>query len=230
MPDASPASGTWRTPPGSSRVRAGARRRLVSPSIRSSASCSTPITRPSDRCTRARSAGCCRARRWTRCRLSGARGRRDEAAARQRRSDPDAGRRCVVLGLHHEQQHQELLLTDIKHAFWLQSAATGVSRATAGACRATPHALRFIAGRAGIVEIGHRGEGFAFDNETPRHRVLLQPLRAGQSAGDQRRVSGVRARRWLSRAGRCGCRTAGTPCRREGWQAPAVLGRRDWRR
>ncbi|CAM0999337.1 ergothioneine biosynthesis protein EgtB [Rhodanobacter sp. Root179] len=81
----------------------------------------------------------------------------------------------IELGLHHEQQHQELLLTDIKHAFWcnpLQPAYRAPILAEAGA-KAVP--LRYIDGGEGIVEIGHRGEGFAFDNETPRHRTLLQP-------------------------------------------------------
>lgn len=81
----------------------------------------------------------------------------------------------VELGLQHEQQHQELLLTDIKHAFWcnpLQPAYRAPIAAPADA-KAVP--LRFVDGCEGIVEIGHRGEGFAFDNETPRHRTLLQP-------------------------------------------------------
>jgi ergothioneine biosynthesis protein EgtB len=81
----------------------------------------------------------------------------------------------VELGLQHEQQHQELLLTDIKHAFWcnpLQPAYRAPIAASADA-KAVP--LRFVDGREGIVEIGHRGEGFAFDNETPCHRTLLQP-------------------------------------------------------
>ena len=80
----------------------------------------------------------------------------------------------VELGMQHEQQHQELLLTDIKHALWcnpLQPAYRAAIESTA----ATTTPLRFINGREGIVDIGHRGEGFAFDNETPRHRALLQP-------------------------------------------------------
>ena len=81
----------------------------------------------------------------------------------------------VELGLQHEQQHQELLLTDIKHAFWcnpLQPAYRAV-QASPEPAKTVP--LRFVDGREGIVEIGHRGDGFAFDNETPRHRSLLQP-------------------------------------------------------
>jgi len=81
----------------------------------------------------------------------------------------------VELGLQHEQQHQELLLTDIKHAFWCNplQPAYGASLEASKGERTAP--LRFIEGREGVVEIGHRGEGFAFDNETPRHRTYLQP-------------------------------------------------------
>jgi ergothioneine biosynthesis protein EgtB len=83
----------------------------------------------------------------------------------------------VELGLQHEQQHQELLLTDIKHAFWcnpLQPAYRAHSTSDMAA-NTTRLPLRFVSGREGIVEIGHRGDGFAFDSETPRHRTLLQP-------------------------------------------------------
>ncbi len=78
------------------------------------------------------------------------------------------------LGLHHEQQHQELLLTDIKHLFSrnpLEPAYRDTPPPPRGA--ATP--MRFVAGREGLAEIGYVGDGFAFDCETPRHRVLLQP-------------------------------------------------------
>lgn len=81
----------------------------------------------------------------------------------------------VELGLQHEQQHQELLLTDIKHALWCNPLQPAWRAAIPVADEGVPVPLHFVAGREGIVEIGHRGEGFAFDNETPRHRVLLQP-------------------------------------------------------
>ncbi len=81
----------------------------------------------------------------------------------------------VELGLQHEQQHQELLLTDIKHAFWCNplKPAYRAPIDLPAASKVVP--LRFVEGREGIVEIGHRGAGFAFDNETPRHRTLLHP-------------------------------------------------------
>ena len=80
----------------------------------------------------------------------------------------------VTLGLHHEQQHQELLLTDIKHLFSLNPLEPAY-RTPAPLTKASSLPMRFIDGKEGIAEIGHGGEGFAFDCETPRHRVLLQP-------------------------------------------------------
>jgi ergothioneine biosynthesis protein EgtB len=81
----------------------------------------------------------------------------------------------VELGLQHEQQHQELLLTDIKHAFWSNPLRPAYRPTIAAASATTPLPLRFVDGREGVIEIGHRGEGFAFDNETPRHCTFLQP-------------------------------------------------------
>ncbi|RCS30618.1 ergothioneine biosynthesis protein EgtB [Rhodanobacter denitrificans] len=99
----------------------------------------------------------------------------DDAVGELLGRDDDAGLlELVELGLQHEQQHQELLLTDIKHAFWCNPLQPAY-RAPIAAADAKAVPLRFVAGREGIVEIGHRGEGFAFDNETPRHRTLLQP-------------------------------------------------------
>ncbi|HZX71803.1 MAG TPA: ergothioneine biosynthesis protein EgtB [Rhodanobacter sp.] len=81
----------------------------------------------------------------------------------------------VELGLQHEQQHQELLLTDIKHAFWCNPLKPAYRAPIALPGDSKAVSLRFVEGREGIVEVGHRGEGFAFDNETPRHRELLHP-------------------------------------------------------
>ncbi len=83
----------------------------------------------------------------------------------------------IELGMHHEQQHQELIATDMKHAFW--------SNPLQPAYRQSPFPGRF--GKAdlhqwvdysgGTVEIGHPGNGFAFDNEFSRHQVMLEPFR-----------------------------------------------------
>ena len=88
-------------------------------------------------------------------------------------ADPDSGA-LLELGLNHEQQHQELLLTDIKHLFSLNPLLPVFREQPAQARRTVPPPLRFLSGREGIAQIGHAGHGFAFDNETPRHRVLLQ--------------------------------------------------------
>ena len=80
----------------------------------------------------------------------------------------------VVLGLNHEQQHQELILTDIKHVLGNNPLLPAL-RDTPMPPKTSATELEFIAVSGGIAEIGHAGDEFAFDNETPRHRVLLQP-------------------------------------------------------
>jgi ergothioneine biosynthesis protein EgtB len=84
----------------------------------------------------------------------------------------------VDLGLHHEQQHQELLLMDIKHVFSLSPLRPAYR--PPGADALTPVAgpeRRWHELEGGIREIGHQGHGFAFDNEGPRHRVVVEPFR-----------------------------------------------------
>jgi ergothioneine biosynthesis protein EgtB len=80
----------------------------------------------------------------------------------------------VELGLHHEQQHQELILTDLKHHFGCNPLAPAW-RAAPPALPAVLQPLRFMPFDGGLVDIGHDGAGFAFDNEGPRHRVWLAP-------------------------------------------------------
>lgn len=82
----------------------------------------------------------------------------------------------VELGLAHEQQHQELLLTDIKHALAKHPFAPAyLPPQTYTREAAAP--MEFVAFEGGIVTIGHDGDGFAFDNEGPQHEVLLRPFR-----------------------------------------------------
>jgi len=81
----------------------------------------------------------------------------------------------LELGIHHEQQHQELILMDIKHVFSLnplRPAYQPPRRRAQG--EAAP--LAFIEFAGGLTEIGHAGPDFAFDNEGPRHRVWLDPF------------------------------------------------------
>ena len=82
----------------------------------------------------------------------------------------------VELGAHHEQQHQELILMDIKHVFSLNPLLPAYQPPRRRA-PGTETALDWIGFTGGLVEIGHGGGGFAFDNETPRHRVWLDPFR-----------------------------------------------------
>jgi ergothioneine biosynthesis protein EgtB len=84
----------------------------------------------------------------------------------------------VELGLQHEQQHQELILTDLKHLLAQNPLAPSYLDAPLGASCA-PGPLDWIAYPGGLAEIGHAGRGFAFDNESPRHRVYLEPFALG---------------------------------------------------
>jgi ergothioneine biosynthesis protein EgtB len=81
----------------------------------------------------------------------------------------------VELGLNHEQQHQELILTDVLHLLSCNplKPAYAAARGSPSAENASAPVLRWIAFDEGIVDIGHDGNGFAFDNEAPRHRQYL---------------------------------------------------------
>ena len=78
----------------------------------------------------------------------------------------------LELGLHHEQQHQELILTDVKHLFGT-SPLRPAYRELAPPPRTEVAPLRFVGFEEGLRELGHAGPGFAFDNESPRHRVFV---------------------------------------------------------
>ncbi|MGH8176611.1 MAG: ergothioneine biosynthesis protein EgtB [Steroidobacter sp.] len=92
----------------------------------------------------------------------------------QTRSDDDKLRALTTLGLNHEQQHQELLLTDIKHLFACNPLQPAYRERPAGeSIYSAP--LRFISFDGGVREIGASGKHFCFDNETPRHGVLVEP-------------------------------------------------------
>ncbi len=124
----------------------------------------------------------------------------------------------VELGLNHEQQHQELLLTDLKHAFAsnpLQPAyASGVPAESASA---PPLHWKWFA--AGVRPLGHTGSGFAFDNELPRHRIFLEAFEIASrlvTAGEYLAFiddGGYRRPElWLA--------DGWSECRSHGWQAP----------
>ncbi len=85
----------------------------------------------------------------------------------------------IELGLQHEQQHQELLVTDVKHLLSCNSTfpAYGTAADSAGDLALVPATEPFgwLTLDGGLVDIGHRDDGFAFDNESPRHRAYLAP-------------------------------------------------------
>lgn len=83
----------------------------------------------------------------------------------------------IELGCHHEQQHQELLLTDILHLFAQNPLQPAYKAPEPLATHAASPALRYLDYPGGIIEVGHDGEGFAFDCEGPRHRTLIEPFR-----------------------------------------------------
>jgi len=82
----------------------------------------------------------------------------------------------LELGIAHEEQHQELILMDIKHVLSCNPMRPSY-RASAPAVRAESSPQGWTSYAGGLVEIGHRGDGFAFDNEGPRHKVWVEPFR-----------------------------------------------------
>ncbi len=148
---------------------------------------------------------------------------------RQRSSDP-ALAAIVELGLQHEQQHQELILTDLKHLYHLNPLAPAY-RATPATPSETPsRVLRWHAFGEGIREIGARPEGFAIDNERPRHRALVPAfalatrlVTSGEYADFVADGGYRRAALWLS--------DGWTMVRNAGWTAPLYwqLGDEGWR-
>lgn len=128
----------------------------------------------------------------------------------------------VELGLHHEQQHQELLLMDIQHLFSLNPLQPAYR--PAGAPPTDPGASTWVEVTGGLQRIGHDGTGFGFDNEGPRHTVWLEPFRIGR-----RLVSNQEYRAFIEAGGYTDARwwlsEGWATVRQEGWDAPLY-----WRR
>ena len=100
----------------------------------------------------------------------------DQAIAKLLETDaPEEALRRIDLGLHHEEQHQELLLTDIQHALFTNPLQPPYLPATPET-ESKPTPIEFLPSPGGLAEIGHQGEDFSFDNERPRHRVWLEPF------------------------------------------------------
>jgi ergothioneine biosynthesis protein EgtB len=135
----------------------------------------------------------------------------------------------IELGLHHEQQHQELILMDIKHALSCNPFSPAYSTAYAEVKSNAP-ALDWADVAGGIHGVGHDGDGFAFDNEGPRHDVLLQDFRLGSRLTTNREYiefmedGGYRHAEFWHMDG-------WSAVNREGWEAPLYWSRRDgeWR-
>jgi ergothioneine biosynthesis protein EgtB len=134
-------------------------------------------------------------------------------------------RQRIILGFNHEQQHQELLLTDLKHAF-AGNPLRPIYREQAPAPTGAPVPLHWHRYPSGLRWIGHEGSGFAYDNESPRHRVFVGPFllashlttseeyRAFIDDGGYRRPEFWLSDGWAAR-------------RAEDWQAPLYWERRD---
>jgi ergothioneine biosynthesis protein EgtB len=126
----------------------------------------------------------------------------------------------ITLGLHHEQQHQELALMDIKHVL-SRNVLDPTYRSTEPPADLSdqPEPTRWSEHPGGSVEVGHAGDGFAFDNEGPRHQVHLRPFAVADRAVTNAEVQQFiaedgygRADLWLSDGW---ARVQG-----EGWDAP----------
>jgi ergothioneine biosynthesis protein EgtB len=99
----------------------------------------------------------------------------DDAMARAMPSFGDEALELIEIGIAHEQQHQELFLTDILATFAANPLEPAYASTAAEPAAVPAGQVRWLAGRQGVVEIGAGPHGYAFDCERPRHRVLLQP-------------------------------------------------------
>ncbi|PWU17506.1 MAG: ergothioneine biosynthesis protein EgtB [Verrucomicrobia bacterium] len=124
----------------------------------------------------------------------------------------------IVLGLNHEQQHQELMLTDLKHMFWMNPLRPAFRTEVSAAQHPTPSSgwRRYD---EGLYSIGFEGDGFSFDNETPRHQVFLAAFSLGNQLVTNREFLAFiedkgyrRPELWLS--------LGWTAVNERGWNAP----------
>ena len=104
----------------------------------------------------------------------------DARVARLLASELDGAQReqlemLITLGMEHEQQHQELMLTDVKHLLAQSALLPAYMEAAMPAAPAAPQ-LSWVGFDGGLTGIGHDGEGFCFDNELPRHKQYVAPF------------------------------------------------------
>jgi len=134
--------------------------------------------------------------------------------------------RIVELGIHHEQQHQELILTDVKHLFACNPLWPAYRSDSSQVAVAAPAATGWSRFAGGLVEIGHADSSFSFDNERPRHRTYLRPFAiANRLVTNGEYLAFVddggyrRADLWLA--------LGWSTCRAEPWTAPPYWHRHD---
>jgi ergothioneine biosynthesis protein EgtB len=132
----------------------------------------------------------------------------------------------VELGLHHEQQHQELLLTDVKYNFACNPLRPAYLPPDTPRRAPAVGALQWVSFPEGVYWIGHDGQGFAFDNESPWHRSFVEPFQLasrlitnGEYLAFMADGGYERPELWLS----MGWDTA----QREGWKAPLYWEQQD---
>jgi ergothioneine biosynthesis protein EgtB len=134
----------------------------------------------------------------------------------------------ITLGLHHEQQHQELMLTDILHAFSCNPLLPAYRPRAAETAPRSLHSqpLEWLRQAGRVVSIGHKGSGFCFDNEGPRHEYLLRAyeianrlVTCGEYAAFIADGGYARPECWLS--------DGWASVQREGWTAPIYWVRAD---
>jgi ergothioneine biosynthesis protein EgtB len=143
----------------------------------------------------------------------------EEAVERWLERDPDPDSlRVLELGLHHEMQHQELILTDVLHLFSLNPLRPAFRELPEAPVEPAPQ-LRWFAHEEGLRWFGHDGDGFAFDNEGPRHRAFLEafelasrPVTCGEYLEFVADGGYSRPELWLSEGWEA--------VQREGWRAP----------
>ena len=102
----------------------------------------------------------------------------DDNIARLLESElPQEALRLITLGIHHEQQHQELIVTDVKNGLWVNPLRPAYRATVTSPPNCDVPALQWQSFREGIYRIGFAGDAFSFDNEGPQHGVYLQPFR-----------------------------------------------------
>jgi ergothioneine biosynthesis protein EgtB len=134
----------------------------------------------------------------------------------------------LILGIHHEQQHQELLVTDIKHVFAQNPLYPVFREQKIGIVPTQATPMHFLDFEEKTVEVGHDGREFAYDNESPRHRALIpafsmasRPVTNGEYIAFIEDNGYARAEFWLS----LGWLTVNE----QHWQSPLYWTKRDGR-